>query len=163
MLSELGIVFYQDVCFAKLAPFPIFGCTTKVARVCQRNVERDFRIYTKVYLLLQKRTGKTLSREGSNHIPFGNDGKTLFANIVGIHAKTYTTRSLVFLHLYVGEIPTKRLPFGKRARFWFVGRKMYSRVQSAKHNDPGDLSLERIPIRQVLVFYYKYIAIQTNR
>ena len=36
MLLELGIDFYHYVCFAKLATFPIFGCTTKVARVCQR-------------------------------------------------------------------------------------------------------------------------------
>ena len=108
-----------------------------------------------------------MSRESLNHIPFGNDGKTLFVHIAGIHAKTYTTRSLVFLHLYVGGRRTKRLPFGMRARFWFVGRKMYSRVQSAIHKDPGEvrctLSLERIPIRLVLVFHYKYIAIQTNR
>ena len=53
-------------------------------------------------------------------------------NIAGIHARTSTTRSLVFRHLCVGEIPTRRLPFGMGARNWFVERNTYSRVQPAK-------------------------------
>ena len=51
----------------------------------------------------------------------------------------------------------KKIAFGMEARKWFVGRKTNSRVHPANHTDPGEvrctLSLERIPIRRVLVFY----------
>ena len=125
MLLELGIDFYHYVCFAKALPFPVFGRTTKVARVCQRNVERDFRIYTKIFLLLQKRIGKTSSSESSNHILSGNDGKTLFVHVVEISARTYSTPFVAQQHLHAGKRPTKRLLFGVGARKEMQHDKMF--------------------------------------
>ena len=106
---------------------------------CKR--KKDTRKCTKARLLLQKRIGGNSWNESSNHIPFGNDGKTSFVHIAGIPAKTYTTRSFVRLHLYVGGTPTKRLPFGMEARNWFVERETYSIVgcNLQNHKGPGEV------------------------
>ena len=73
ILLELVLDFAHNVCFAKLATSTIFGCTTKDAR----EIEKNFPIYTKICLLLQKRIGKILWNQRSNRILSGNDGKTL--------------------------------------------------------------------------------------